>query len=65
MLKILQLLQQQLQEKQAFMINYPNEFGLNSVKLTETQEQNIMDCIYKGVKAGKTSEYVNLFLKIR
>lgn len=38
-----------------------NEFGLNSVKLTKTQEQNIMDCIYKGVKAGKTSEYVNLF----
>lgn len=39
------------------------EFGLNSVEMTKEQEQAIMDCIYKGVKAGKTAEYLELFQK--
>lgn len=38
-----------------------NEVGLNSVEFSHDIEQNIMDSIYKGVKAGKTSEYVELF----
>ena len=29
--------------------------------MPEKIENNIMDCIYKGVKAGKTEEYSRLF----
>ncbi|MBR8463077.1 aspartate/glutamate racemase family protein [Campylobacter sp. faydin G-24] len=38
-----------------------DEYGLNSIAFTQEQQQNLMDCIYKGVKAGKTDEYVSLF----
>ncbi|WP_169763847.1 aspartate/glutamate racemase family protein [Campylobacter mucosalis] len=37
------------------------ERGLNSVSFTNAQQEALMDCIYKGVKAGKTDEYVGLF----
>ena len=37
------------------------EAGLNSVTMSNLQEDKIMDCIYKGVKAGKTKEYIALF----
>ncbi|WP_169776525.1 aspartate/glutamate racemase family protein [Campylobacter mucosalis] len=39
------------------------ERGLNSVSFTNAQQEALMDCIYKGVKAGKTDEYVGLFNK--
>ncbi|AQW84471.1 aspartate/glutamate racemase family protein [Campylobacter pinnipediorum] len=40
------------------------ENGLNSVSFTNEQQKALMDCIYKGVKAGKTKDYVSLFNKI-
>ena len=39
------------------------DYGYNIIELNEIIENNIMDCIYKGVKAGKTEEYVPLFQK--
>lgn len=38
-----------------------NSQGFNGVEFSPQIEQNIMECIYKGVKAGKTKEYVGLF----
>ncbi|ASM37441.1 aspartate/glutamate racemase family protein [Campylobacter sputorum] len=35
--------------------------GYECVKISNENMQNIMDCIYKGVKANKTTEYVKLF----
>lgn len=37
------------------------EAGLISVELGEENQAALMDCIYKGVKAGKTAEYVGAF----
>ena len=37
------------------------EAGLISVELGEENQAVLMDCIYKGVKAGKTAEYVGAF----
>lgn len=37
--------------------------GYNMVEVSEDTENNIMDSIYKGVKAGKTEEYVDIFQK--
>lgn len=37
------------------------EYGFETLELSETIENNIMDCIYKGVKAGKAEEYSRLF----
>lgn len=37
--------------------------GYNVVAVSENTENNIMDSIYKGVKAGKTEEYVEIFQK--
>jgi len=37
------------------------EAGLISVDLGEENQAVLMDCIYKGVKAGKTAEYVGAF----
>lgn len=39
------------------------EQNLNSVSFTKEQQDALMDCIYKGVKAGKTDEYVDIFNK--
>ncbi|OPA72180.1 aspartate racemase [Campylobacter pinnipediorum subsp. caledonicus] len=39
------------------------ENGLNSVSFTNEQQEALMDCIYKGVKAGKTKDYISLFNK--
>lgn len=39
------------------------KYGLETITLNEELENNIMDCIYKGVKAGKTEEYSSLFQK--
>ncbi|AQW82784.1 aspartate/glutamate racemase family protein [Campylobacter pinnipediorum] len=39
------------------------ENGLNSVSFTKQQQEALMDCIYKGVKAGKTEDYISLFNK--
>ncbi|MCR4942205.1 MAG: amino acid racemase [Campylobacter sp.] len=36
------------------------EYGLNSVSFSQKQQDNIMSCIYDGVKAGKTTEFVEL-----
>lgn len=38
-------------------------YDLETITLNEELENNIMDCIYKGVKAGKTEEYSKLFQK--
>ncbi|WP_033916777.1 aspartate/glutamate racemase family protein [Campylobacter sputorum] len=35
--------------------------GYECVKISDENMQNIMDCIYKGVKANKTDEYVDIF----
>lgn len=35
--------------------------GLNSVEIDEKISRNIMECIYSGVKAGKTKDYITLF----
>lgn len=35
--------------------------GYECVKINDSDMQAIMDCIYKGVKANKTQEYVKLF----
>ncbi len=43
--------------------NILKEYGYNMVEIDEETENNIMDCIYKGVKAGKTEDYVPLFRK--
>ncbi|NLK67331.1 MAG: amino acid racemase [Campylobacteraceae bacterium] len=40
-----------------------DECGLKSVEFTATQEKAIMECIYDGVKAGKTDEYIEFFNK--
>ena len=43
---------------------YENELiaaGLECVKIPENLMTNIMDCIYKGAKANKVKEYVELF----
>lgn len=37
------------------------DYGFETIDLPEKIENNIMDCIYKGVKAGKTEEYSRLF----
>lgn len=37
------------------------KFNINSVDISEQNQQNIMECIYKGVKAGKIKEYAKLF----
>lgn len=37
------------------------EYGFETIDLPEKIEDNIMDCIYKGVKAGKIEEYSRLF----
>lgn len=39
------------------------DYGYDIIELDEKLENDIMDCIYKGVKAGKTEEYVPLFQK--
>lgn len=41
--------------------NILKEYGFETITLPEKIENNIMDCIYKGVKAGKTEEYSKLF----
>lgn len=41
--------------------NILKEYGFETINLPEIIENNIMDCIYKGVKAGKTEEYSKLF----
>lgn len=41
--------------------NILKEYGFETIDLPEKIENNIMDCIYKGVKAGKTEEYSKLF----
>lgn len=41
--------------------NILKEYGFETIDLPEKIENNIMDCIYKGVKAGKTEEYSILF----
>ena len=41
--------------------NILKEYGFETITLPEKIENNIMDCIYKGVKAGKTEEYSILF----
>lgn len=41
--------------------NILKEYGFETITLPEKIENNIMDCIYKGVKAGKTEEYIILF----
>lgn len=39
-------------------------YGLNSVQITDAQQEAIMSCIYKGVKAGKTEEFAPLFSQV-
>lgn len=39
------------------------ENNLTSVDLTTSQQNAFMECIYSGVKAGKTDKYVELFNK--
>lgn len=41
-----------------------DEYELNSVEFSTQRQQGLMDCIYKGVKAGKTQEFVPIFNKI-
>lgn len=41
--------------------NILKEYGFETITLPEKIENNIMDCIYKGVKAGKAEEYSKLF----
>ena len=36
-------------------------YDLETIELPEHIENNIMECIYKGVKAGRTEEYSKLF----
>lgn len=36
-------------------------YGFETIVPDEKIENNVMDCIYKGVKAGKTEEYIDLF----
>ena len=43
--------------------NILKDYGYHIIELDERLENDIMDCIYKGVKAGKTEEYVPLFQK--
>ncbi|MBE2984699.1 aspartate/glutamate racemase family protein [Campylobacter sp. RM9344] len=44
--------------------NILKEYGLNSVGFSKEQQDGLMDCIYKGVKAGKTQEFVPKFNQI-
>ncbi len=41
--------------------NILKDYGFETLTLPEKIENNIMDCIYKGVKAGKIEEYSRLF----
>ncbi len=43
--------------------NILSTYGIDIVILDENTENDIMDCIYKGVKAGKMEEYIPLFQK--
>ena len=47
--------------KSGVYANILKDYGYDIIELDEKLENNIMDCIYKGVKAGKTEEYVTLF----
>ncbi|WP_439328334.1 aspartate/glutamate racemase family protein [Lonepinella sp. BR2357] len=48
--------------KKARIYDQPLEqVGLISVPLSEDIQMTLMDCIYKGVKAGKIEDYVNIF----
>lgn len=38
-----------------------SKYGFETIVPDEKTENNVMDCIYKGVKAGKTEEYKDLF----
>lgn len=49
--------------KSGVYANILKDYGYHIIKLDERLENDIMDCIYKGVKAGKTEEYVALFQK--
>lgn len=47
--------------KSGVYANILKDYGYHIIELDERLENDIMDCIYKGVKAGKTEEYVPLF----
>ena len=47
--------------KSGVYANILKDYGYHIIKLDERLENDIMDCIYKGVKAGKTEEYSRLF----
>lgn len=49
--------------KSGVYANILKDYGFHIIELDERLENDIMDCIYKGVKAGKTEEYVPLFQK--
>ena len=49
--------------KSGVYANILKDYGYDIIELDEKLENDIMDCIYKGVKAGKTEEYVVLFQK--
>ena len=49
--------------KSGVYANILKDYGYHIIELDEKLENDIMDCIYKGVKAGKTEEYVPLFQK--
>lgn len=49
--------------KSGVYANILKDYGYHIIELDERLENDIMDCIYKGVKAGKTEEYVPLFQK--
>ena len=49
--------------KSGVYANILKDYGYDIIELDERLENDIMDCIYKGVKAGKTEEYVPLFQK--
>ena len=49
--------------KSGVYANILKDYGYHIIELDERLENDIMDCIYKGVKAGKTEEYVVLFQK--
>ena len=49
--------------KSGVYANILKDYGYHIIELDERLENDIMDCIYKGVKAGKTEEYVALFQK--
>lgn len=49
--------------KSGVYANILKDYGYHIIELDERLENDIMDCIYKGVKAGKIEEYVPLFQK--